>query len=90
MVPTFANPDPQDLCNLVYDERPENLAYYNPEDFMFVFIIDRSGSMKDKNRIKMATDALQLFVRSLPPDCNFNIVSFGGKWDAMFSKSEDG
>ncbi|CAJ0823633.1 16907_t:CDS:10 [Entrophospora sp. SA101] len=40
-----------------------------------VFIVDRSGSIKGEP-IKKAGQALELFVRSLPEDCYFNVVSY--------------
>ena len=43
--------------------------------------------MNDKNRIQLAKDALSLFIRSLPLNCYFNVISFGNDWTAMFSQS---
>lgn len=53
----------------------------------FVFIIDRSGSMAGQ-RINNAAKALQLFMRSLPVDCRFNVVSFGSTWRSLWRASE--
>nr|CAG8558475.1 9432_t:CDS:10 [Entrophospora candida] len=53
-----------------------------------VFIIDRSGSMEGEP-IKKAGQALELFVRSLPEDCYFNVVSFGSHHDSLFPKSQE-
>nr|CAG8554396.1 5926_t:CDS:2 [Entrophospora candida] len=53
-----------------------------------VFIVDRSGSMEDEP-IKKAGQALELFVRSLPEDCYFNVVSFGSHHDSLFPKSQE-
>ncbi|KAI9144009.1 hypothetical protein BKA69DRAFT_1057702 [Paraphysoderma sedebokerense] len=52
----------------------------NPE---FIFVIDRSGSMGG-TPIQNASAALALFIRSLPTDCTFNIVSFGSSYKAHF------
>ena len=38
-----------------------------------IFLIDRSGSMSGA-KMNQAVDAMQLFLRSLPADCYFNIV----------------
>lgn len=49
----------------------------------YVFFLDRSGSM-DGQRIEKAKEALILFVKSLPKDSYFNIVSFGTDFARMF------
>ncbi|CAI2181767.1 10586_t:CDS:2 [Funneliformis geosporum] len=38
--------------------------------------------------IQKASSALELFLRSLPEDCYFNIVSFGDRFDPLFKQSE--
>lgn len=52
----------------------------------FVFILDRSGSMSG-SRIRVALEALELFIRSIPPNSKFNIVSFGSSHQLMYDKS---
>jgi len=47
------------------------------ENDEFIFLIDRSGSMYQA--IKLAREALQLFVQSLPYGCKFNICSYGSR-----------
>eukprot|EP00121_Abeoforma_whisleri_P012104 Awhi_evm1s11173 len=51
-----------------------------------VFVIDRSGSMSGQ-RIEQAGQAMQLFLRSLPMDCYFNIVGFGSSYKKLFPSS---
>jgi len=46
----------------------------------YVFIIDRSGSMKGQF-IEMAKKSLILALKSLPYNSKFNIVSFGSKFN---------
>ena len=41
----------------------------------YIFLIDRSGSMK--YTIELAKEALILFLQSLPTGCKFNICSYG-------------
>jgi len=41
-----------------------------------VFIVDRSGSMSG-GKMETTKEALVLFLKSLPSDARFNVVSFG-------------
>jgi len=50
----------------------------------FVFVIDRSGSMSG-TKIEQARRALQLFLKSLPEDCYFNIIGFGSRYVQLFA-----
>ncbi|XP_065191587.1 von Willebrand factor A domain-containing protein 5A-like [Sycon ciliatum] len=62
------------------------------EDLEFVFLVDRSGSMGwgggTISPIKQCRDALQLFLRSLPEGCSFNIVGFGSSYEKLFPESQ--
>jgi len=51
-----------------------------------IFIVDRSGSMSG-SKLNQAKNALQLFLRSLPQNSLFNIVSFGSHFNTLFPKS---
>jgi Ca2+-binding EF-hand superfamily protein len=53
----------------------------HPKEFLFV--LDRSGSMSGGS-IQRAAEALQLFLRSLPPGCRFNIIGFGSRTELLF------
>ena len=48
----------------------------------YIFLIDRSGSMH--HTIKLARQALILFLYSLPAGSKFNICSYGSKHEFMF------
>eukprot|EP00347_Sterkiella_histriomuscorum_P019333 403342045 len=61
--------------------------YLEPKLYDYIFLIDRSGSMRGK-RIRLAVQALQLFLHSLPMGCKFNVVSFGSTYTKMFKKSK--
>jgi len=52
----------------------------------FIFLLDRSGSMAG-SRMKMAREALVFFLKSIPSQCYFNIVSFGSRYTSIFEKS---
>lgn len=52
----------------------------------FIFLLDRSGSMQG-SAISAAQSALQLFLRSLPLGCLFDIVGFGSTWRSLFEGS---
>jgi len=52
----------------------------------FIFLLDRSGSMSG-SLIRKAADALQVFLRSLPSNCLFDIVGFGSRWESLFGSS---
>lgn len=43
----------------------------------FIFLVDRSGSMWSGNRMQLARDAAIFFVKSLPINSRFNIISYG-------------
>lgn len=52
----------------------------------YIFLLDRSGSMGGK-RIEKAKEALILFIKSLPQDTYFNVVSFGTGNKKLFPAS---
>jgi len=68
------------------------LAFYpkfeSLDDFPMemVFVVDQSGSMSGP-KIQQAKNSLQLFLRSLPQSCLFNIVSFGSNFRSLFPES---
>ena len=53
----------------------------------YVFLLDRSGSMGG-TRINKAKEALVLFLKSLPADSYFNVISFGNNAIRMFGTSQ--
>ena len=52
----------------------------------YIFLFDRSGSMGG-TRIEKAKEVLIIFVKSLPEDTYFNIISFGSTSENLFSAS---
>jgi Mg-chelatase subunit ChlD len=64
-VPTFEPPQPQEEFEVKHDEQPDSTNLIKGEDFLFVFLVDRSGSMSGK-RINVTREAMQFFIQSLP------------------------
>ena len=84
LVPTFEPVAPQDFFQESVDQKPKATKFSEGSDFEFYFLVDRSGSMGfGSGRIEMAVEALKLFICSLPEGCNFNIISFGSRWDRL-------
>ena len=50
----------------------------------YIFLIDRSGSMY--RTIKLACEALKLFLYSLPTGSRFNVCSYGSVYEFMFEE----
>lgn len=53
----------------------------------YVFLLDRSGSMGG-DRIKKAIESLIIFLKSLPEDSYFNVISFGHYFDKLYEDSQ--
>eukprot|EP01106_Pelomyxa_sp_JSP_P010072 TRINITY_DN2711_c0_g1_i1.p1 TRINITY_DN2711_c0_g1~~TRINITY_DN2711_c0_g1_i1.p1 ORF type:complete len:472 (+),score=103.81 TRINITY_DN2711_c0_g1_i1:559-1974(+) len=51
-----------------------------------IFLIDRSGSMAG-DPMKNVCETMDLFLRSLPENCKFNIVGFGSSFTKLFDSS---
>ena len=71
---------------VLQDEEPESTKLMNGEDFCYVFIVDRSGSMSGR-RIEVTKDAMKLFMQSLPQKCKFQVISFGTDYSCMEQKT---
>ena len=52
----------------------------------YIIVLDCSGSMSG-NKISLAKSACQLFIRSLPVGCLFNIYLFGSSYQTLFGKA---
>jgi uncharacterized protein with von Willebrand factor type A (vWA) domain len=61
----------------------ECLEDLEPPPMEFIFVLDRSGSMSGQ-RIEMAKEAALFFLKSLPANARFNVVSFGSDFRCMF------
>lgn len=76
------------LYAVLYPEEKALQHLWPSEDLPkeFIFLLDRSGSMQG-SAISAAQSALQLFLRSLPLGCLFDIVGFGSTWRSLFEAS---
>lgn len=83
LVPTFDPVQPQDVFEVVEDEKPEQVRLHEGSEFHFIFLVDRSGSMDMFKRMELAKEALDIFIRSLPMECTFSIISFGNKHNML-------
>ena len=45
LVPTFEKPNPQEEIEIIENERPEEENISTDEKFLFIFLVDQSGSM---------------------------------------------
>ncbi|KAL7639853.1 UNVERIFIED_CONTAM: hypothetical protein RMT77_009266 [Armadillidium vulgare] len=63
------------------------LESYSPHKEI-ILVIDRSGSMRG-SKIAKAKNTLLLLLKSLPSECRFNVVSFGGRFETLFESSSE-
>ena len=80
LVPTFEPVEPQEEIDIANNEEPEMTELLAGDEFHFIFIVDRSGSMGSRYRMQAAREALSIFIRSLPTGCRFSILSFGTRF----------
>ncbi|XP_036005692.1 von Willebrand factor A domain-containing protein 5A isoform X1 [Fundulus heteroclitus] len=86
--------DPVVMVSL-YPEFPQDVMSSLASCGEFVFLMDRSGSMRSpmndstrqETRISSARDTLLLLLKSLPMGCYFNIYSFGSQFEYIFPTS---
>ncbi|EAR96204.1 type A von willebrand factor domain protein (macronuclear) [Tetrahymena thermophila SB210] len=64
----------------------ELVDYLSLSKSEFIFLLDRSASMEGLP-IKRACEALILFLKSLPNDSYFNVLSFGSEFEMLFPSS---
>jgi len=89
-VPTFVKETATAGLEVESDGKPEaaEVENYGSKN-LFIFLVDRSGSMWGE-RIGITAEALKLFLLSLPPDCKFEIISYGTNYHTLGEKSSGG
>lgn len=68
---------------IMVDFLPDLRSVPEQKDSEFVFVIDCSGSMSG-DRIQKASETLLLLLKSLPVECTFNVLCFGGSFTWWF------
>lgn len=68
------------------EEESDDIFAIEPKLYEYVFLIDRSGSMSG-TPMKLAVEALILFLHSLPIGSKFNVVSYGSDYVKLFPQS---
>ncbi|KAL4489960.1 hypothetical protein ABPG72_010859 [Tetrahymena utriculariae] len=78
----------EDVFNDEFQQKmnTEIVDHLNSSRSEFIFLLDRSGSMSG-SPIQKACQALILFLKSLPTDSYFNVVSFGSSYEKLFQSS---
>lgn len=61
-----------------------NTEYFDGE---IIFMADRSGSMRSK--VRSLSNVMNVFLRSLPQKCSFNIASFGSDFAWLWPASKE-
>eukprot|EP01114_Cavostelium_apophysatum_P020329 TRINITY_DN6787_c0_g1_i1.p1 TRINITY_DN6787_c0_g1~~TRINITY_DN6787_c0_g1_i1.p1 ORF type:complete len:1084 (-),score=265.41 TRINITY_DN6787_c0_g1_i1:21-3155(-) len=77
-----------DIMSSETKEGQESSAKVLDEEFELTFIIDRSGSMAG-SPWNDAKQAIQVFLRSLPLKCHFQIIGFGSKFENIFEQDAE-
>ena len=81
------NEDNSELSRVEFETK--NLEYLTKnKENEFIFIIDKSGSMRSYNRILKAKKALKLILKSLPDDSYFNVVEFSSEYQLFYETSQ--
>ncbi|CDW72326.1 UNKNOWN [Stylonychia lemnae] len=91
IVPSFIESTSVSSSLEIFEEEmpdPQDVQYITPGDCMYIFLVDRSGSMSG-GKMTTTVEALKLFLKSLPPRSSFEIISFGSDYTVL-SQSNTG
>ena len=86
LMPNFEEKTTKETVFLEDEELEEGDLPANFEcDYSYIFLVDRSGSMRG-NRMEITKEAMKLFMKSIPPDSEFTIISFGTRHEFFKKK----
>ncbi|CDW74212.1 UNKNOWN [Stylonychia lemnae] len=67
---------------------PQSVQHISIGDCMYIFIVDQSGSMGSDDKNTITCQALILFLKSLPPGSQFEVIPFGSIFKTLSGKPE--
>ena len=80
-MPSFVEQKETKAIEITHGEKPEEIEIESRQS-LYIFLVDRSGSMSG-GKMETTKQALILFLKSLPSNSMFDIISFGSSFSHM-------